>query len=60
MFGLLSVIECPGCSQAIPLAAMNQLDEPDLAVVKCDVCGLDIQIRHGKNEEVIVEPLKKH
>lgn len=59
MFALLSVIECPECGQAIPLGAMNLFNEPDLAVVKCESCGLDIQVRHDKGEELIVEPLKK-
>lgn len=59
MFALLSVIECPGCGEMIPLGAMNPFDEPDLAVVKCPKCGLDIQAQHDKGEELIVEPLKK-
>jgi hypothetical protein len=59
MFALLSVIECPGCGQAIPLGAMNLFDEPDLVIIKCDFCGLDLQVRHGKGEDLIAEPLKK-
>lgn len=58
MFALLSVIECPDCGQAIPFTAMTY-DEPDLSVRQCSNCGLDIQIRHGRNERTIVEPLKK-
>jgi hypothetical protein len=60
MFALLSVIECPGCGKAIPLAAMNQFGEPDLVVLKCEGCGLDIQVRNKKYEELIIEPLKKN
>lgn len=59
MFALLSVIECPGCGQTIPLGAMNIFDEPDLVIIKCSSCGLDIQVQHDKGEELIVEPLKK-
>jgi Zn finger protein HypA/HybF involved in hydrogenase expression len=60
MFALLSVIECPGCGESIPLGTMNLFDDPDLTVMQCPKCGLDIQVRHGKGEELVVESLKKH
>jgi hypothetical protein len=60
MFALLSVIECPGCREMMPLGGMNLFDELYLIVLKCSKCELDIQVRRGKNDELIVEPLKKH
>lgn len=59
MFALLSVIECPGCGKTIPFSAMNAFSEPDMEIVKCPECGADLQVRHDKGEELIVEPLKK-
>jgi hypothetical protein len=60
MFALLSVIECPGCGEMMPFGAMNPFGEPDLTVMKCPKYGLDIQARHDKGENLVVEPLKKH
>jgi len=59
MFALLSVIECPGCGESVPLVAMNLFDDSDLIVMQCPKFGLDIQIQHSKADEFIVEPLKK-
>lgn len=60
MFALLAVVQCPRCGEPIPLGAMNLFDEPDLAVIQCPNCKIDLQVRHGKDEELIVEPVKKH